>query len=173
MTKTRCEVYTRVVGYLSPVSQFNEGKVEEWKDRVDYDRDGGVMLSDISDLKNGQKNIVGITGTRSFNDYDRFKEVMDGFKIDKIVSGGAKGTDKMAERYAVENGIEFEEFLPEWNKYGKAAGPIRNIKIVAASEIILAFHDGKSRGTQSTIDIAYKAGKTIKIFDISVVSRDV
>jgi len=38
VAKTKCEVYSRVVGYLAPVSQFNRGKVEEFKDRKTYDK---------------------------------------------------------------------------------------------------------------------------------------
>ncbi len=33
MERTKCEVYSRVVGYLRPTSQWNEGKLEEFKDR--------------------------------------------------------------------------------------------------------------------------------------------
>ena len=35
--KTKCEVYSRVVGYLRPVSQWNEGKAEEFKDRKNFE----------------------------------------------------------------------------------------------------------------------------------------
>ena len=35
--RQKCEVYSRVVGYVSPVNLWNEGKQEEWKDRVCYD----------------------------------------------------------------------------------------------------------------------------------------
>ena len=38
MAKQKCEVYSRVVGYLSPVSHWNEGKSEEWKDRKTYEQ---------------------------------------------------------------------------------------------------------------------------------------
>jgi len=36
--RVRCEVYSRVVGYLRPVSQWNDGKMEEWKERKTYDK---------------------------------------------------------------------------------------------------------------------------------------
>jgi len=35
--KQKCEVYSRVVGYLSPISEWNDGKQEEFKDRKNYD----------------------------------------------------------------------------------------------------------------------------------------
>ena len=38
LERTKCEVYSRIVGYLRPVSQWNEGKKEEFRDRVTYDR---------------------------------------------------------------------------------------------------------------------------------------
>ena len=34
--RVKTEVYSRVVGYLRPVSQWNKGKKSEWKDRVDF-----------------------------------------------------------------------------------------------------------------------------------------
>lgn len=37
MAKQKCIVYSRVVGYLSPIQQWNEGKAEEWKDRKEYE----------------------------------------------------------------------------------------------------------------------------------------
>lgn len=38
MPRTKCERYSRVVGYLSPVSQWNKGKQEEYRDRKTYDK---------------------------------------------------------------------------------------------------------------------------------------
>jgi anaerobic ribonucleoside-triphosphate reductase len=34
--RTKCEVYSRVVGYLRPITQWNKGKQAEWKDRVPF-----------------------------------------------------------------------------------------------------------------------------------------
>ena len=36
--RTKCEIYSRVVGFLTPVSQWNRGKKEEFKDRKTYDK---------------------------------------------------------------------------------------------------------------------------------------
>ena len=36
--RTKCEIYSRVVGFLTPVSQWNIGKKEEFKDRKTYDK---------------------------------------------------------------------------------------------------------------------------------------
>jgi anaerobic ribonucleoside-triphosphate reductase len=34
--KTKCEVYSRVVGYLRPITMWNDGKHEEFKDRKEF-----------------------------------------------------------------------------------------------------------------------------------------
>lgn len=36
--RTRCEVYSRVIGYIRPVNNWNEGKRAEWKERVTYNK---------------------------------------------------------------------------------------------------------------------------------------
>ena len=36
VTRTRCEVYSRIVGYIRPISQWNIGKQSEWEDRLTY-----------------------------------------------------------------------------------------------------------------------------------------
>lgn len=101
---------------------------------------------------------LGIVGSRTFNDYEKFLDAVnllgEATNIDKIVSGGAKGADSLAERYADYWMIPKEIFKPDWKKYGKAAGFLRNTDIVANSDVILAFWDGKSRGTKDTIDKA-------------------
>jgi hypothetical protein len=77
-----------------------------------------------------------VAGTRTFYDYDLLsKEIRRltaryGDNI-CIVSGGARGADTLAERYAKDNGLEFVEFKAEWDKYGKSAGFIRNEKCIS------------------------------------------
>jgi len=109
---------------------------------------------------------VGVVGSRTFFDYKLMREVLDQYEIDLIVSGGAKGADHLAERYAEEEGIEILVINAKWivdGKYLKAAGFIRNRDIVDASDMIIAFWDGKSKGTKHSIDLAQKAGKEVII----------
>jgi predicted Rossmann fold nucleotide-binding protein DprA/Smf involved in DNA uptake len=107
---------------------------------------------------------LAVIGSRTFNDYNLLKETLEGYEgLEEIISGGATGADTLAERYAKEKGIPLRVFLPDWNKYGKAAGPIRNKLIVEASDHVVAFWDGISRGTKSSIDIANQLGKPIDI----------
>ena len=110
------------------------------------------------------KRKVLICGGVVFNDETLFTETLDSV-IDKentiIVSGGAKGADSLAEKYAAANGIEIKVFPAEWNKYGRSAGPIRNKKMLDyisddAGSLVIAFWNGKSRGTKNTIENAQK-----------------
>jgi len=74
--------------------------------------------------------------------------------VDCIISGGAAGVDQIAEHFAKEHQIrEFRVYLPQWNKYGKKAGFLRNKLIVENADTVLIFWDGESKGTQHDIQI--------------------
>lgn len=81
-----------------------------------------------------------------------------------IVSGGAEGVDKWAEETARVCGLAVEIYLPDWKTHGRAAGPIRNRSIVEAADKVVAFWDGESRGTKSSINLAKKLGKPLEVF---------
>lgn len=84
--------------------------------------------------------------------------------ITEIVSGGAKGIDTCAREFAVSNDIKLTEFLPIYEKYGRAAPIKRNLLIINYADLVLAFWDGKSRGTKFVIDECKKQSKPVKIF---------
>lgn len=120
---------------------------------------------------------LGIVGYRNYNDYESFSEFVDSIisnnKIDKIVSGGhlskgriKPGTDTLAWKYAVEQGIQIVEYEADWSKYGKAAGPIRNKLIVENVDILIAFVSSDSVGTLNTIEMAQKLKIPIYIKNI-------
>lgn len=106
---------------------------------------------------------VGIVGSRSITDFEKIKEILDKTleKNDIIVSGGAQGVDSLAEMYARLNNMQCEVYKPEWDKYGNAAGFIRNSKIVEESDYIIAFWDGLSKGTMDTMMKAENNNKQI------------
>lgn len=81
----------------------------------------------------------------------------------EIISGGAKGVDTYAREYAVENEIKFTEILPEYNRYGRAAPLKRNNLIVDMADIVIAFWDGKSKGTKYVIDYCKKKNKPVEV----------
>ena len=82
----------------------------------------------------------------------------------EIVSGGAKGVDTSAREHAIAHGLKLTEFLPEYEKYGRSAPLKRNITIIEYADVVLAFWDGKSRGTKYVIDNCKKLGVPVKVF---------
>lgn len=115
------------------------------------------------------KNIrVIVAGSRGLNDYKIVKKYLDKIfgrwnKEITIISGGARGADKLGEKYARENGLKVRVYKADWEKYGKRAGYIRNEKMAEVGDILIAFWDGESRGTKNMIDIMRKNGKKVII----------
>jgi len=73
--------------------------------------------------------------------------------IGEIVSGGARGADKLGEQWALNNDISIIKFLPDWGLYGKSAGYRRNVEMANYADILVALWDGKSRGTNHMVNI--------------------
>ena len=110
---------------------------------------------------------LAVVGTRDYHDYSRFKNTLDTMeKISVLISGGAKGADSLAEVYAKEKNIELKRLVPDWSKYGRAAGMIRNKDIIAEAEYVVAFWDGKSKGTKHSIELAKKKGVPILVVNV-------
>ena len=110
-----------------------------------------------------------IAGTRDFNDYAFLKKNVDYFlqginpnnEEIEIVSGNARGADKLGERYAKEYNLPVKLFPANWDKYGKRAGYLRNQEMANYADVLIAFWDEKSKGTKHMIDIAKKQGLTV------------
>ncbi|MGA1523262.1 MAG: SLOG family protein [Planctomycetota bacterium] len=83
-----------------------------------------------------------------------------------IVSGGARGVDRVAEQQAEACGLGIDIIRPDWGTHGKRAGILRNAEIVRRADRVIAFWDGVSRGTKSTSDMARKAGKPTTVFGV-------
>lgn len=110
---------------------------------------------------------LAVIGSRSFDDELVANSEIESLVLAKscttIVSGGAKGADTLAARYAQAHGLELIEIKPDWARYGRGAGPLRNKLIIESADCVLAFWDGKSKGTLSALDHARKLRKSIKI----------
>lgn len=110
---------------------------------------------------------IGIIGSRGFTDYTKLKSTIESYIMKekfiniKIISGGARGADKLGETFAKEFGIPTKVFKPDWDTYGKSAGFIRNKDIVNNSDIIFAFWDGESKGTKHSIELCKQLNKPI------------
>jgi hypothetical protein len=111
-----------------------------------------------------------IAGSREFKS---LKAVGDGvrmfgkahpdFHITEVVSGGARGADRLGEEVARNAGLTVKVFPAEWNKHGKAAGPIRNAAMAEYGDALLAlFITGvESRGTQDMVDKMQRLQKPV------------
>ena len=108
-----------------------------------------------------------IAGGRNFRDYDKLRESCDNILVNQkeieIVSGTAAGADTLGERYAQEKGYEVKKFPAQWDLYGKSAGYKRNQQMAEYADGLIAFWDGKSRGTKHMIDIANKMGLKVRV----------
>ena len=105
---------------------------------------------------------VAVIGSRNLRVDDLGKYLPDG--VTEIVSGGARGVDTSAKEYALAHRIKLTEFLPEYSKYGRGAPLRRNITIIEYADLVLAFWDGKSRGTKYVIDNCKKRGVPVKVY---------
>lgn len=112
-----------------------------------------------------EKAVLAIVGSRNWTNVDPIIKGLERLSPDefKIISGGAKGVDRIAETHAKKLGYEFEAFLPDWDKYGKSAGMRRNSQLVDAADFLVAFWDGQSRGTLDSINKALKKGILVRI----------
>ena len=125
---------------------------------------GDVLARYLNALPDIKPIRLAVVGSREFDDYDYLCKILEWYDIRAIISGGAKGADQLAERYALEHGVAKKLFPAEWDKYGKRAGYLRNQKIVDYADEIVAFWNKQSRGTKHTIDIANEAGKPVAIY---------
>lgn len=114
-----------------------------------------------------------IAGSRSFSNEKaltltmaaiaRFEAAKYGGPITKIISGGAKGPDRVGELEAKRREIPLEVLKPEYDKYGRRAPLVRNAEMAAISDALIAVWDGVSRGTKHMIDCARDRNLTVLI----------
>ena len=123
-------------------------------------------------MENNEKYYALLVGSRDFNNYNLFMKKCDYFLSNYsdivVVSGGARGTDALAKRYAKDKGYEYIEFPAEWDRFGKRAGFIRNQqmhKFIAekSKRGVIAFWDGQSKGTQHNFDLAKSYDNPLRI----------
>ena len=105
---------------------------------------------------------VAVIGSRGLSVTDSGRYLPE--NTTEIVSGGARGVDTSAREYALSHGIKLTEFLPEYTRFGRSAPLKRNITIIEYADIVLAFWDGKSRGTKFVIDNCRRLGVEVRIY---------
>lgn len=106
-----------------------------------------------------------VCGSRTVTDHKWAKSLADTFqylKVAKVIHGGAKGVDTLAGVAARLMEIPTQVFMADWDKHGKAAGPIRNQQMLdeGKPDLVLALYpaSGITKGTKDMVDRARKAG---------------
>ena len=116
---------------------------------------------------------LAIIGSRTATDYTLLTDYIDrwfgfnladdgserGHLVDEVISGGAAGADTLGARWAKDHGVKLTVFKPDWERYGKRAGFLRNEDIVKAADMVLALWDGVSKGTANSLSIAKRLKK--------------
>lgn len=115
-------------------------------------------------LKGGTMRTI-IAGSRGWTDKQSLVQAiaMCGWPVTTILSGGAKGADRLGEAWAKTHGIPLELYLADWDTWGKSAGYRRNLQMAANAEALIALWNGKSRGTAHMINIAHNAGLPVYV----------
>lgn len=114
---------------------------------------------------------LAVIGSRTFNDYALVEQILDSLQqpqpIGEIISGGASGADTLAARYAAHHQIPVHIFTPNYKLYKQGAPLRRNLTIVESCDTVLAFWDGKSKGTKNALDHALRLQKPVIIIPIA------
>jgi hypothetical protein len=109
-----------------------------------------------------------VCGSRTFSDYALLDASLDRLLAGRIpdvviLSGGARGADRLVERYGRDHSLGVERFPADWARYGRAAGPRRNEEMIATADALVAFWDGTSPGTRHAIKTARRRGIPVRV----------
>ena len=104
---------------------------------------------------------VGVIGSRGLT-VDNLEQYLPE-NTTEIVSGGAKGIDTCARKYAISHGIKLTEFLPEYSRYGRGVPLKRNLKIIEYADVVIAFWDRQSKGTKNVIENCKKLNVKVDV----------
>jgi hypothetical protein len=109
-----------------------------------------------------------IAGSRDIRDYRKVEQAVknSGFILTEIVSGGARGVDRLGELYGRNHNIPITLFIPDWETIGKSAGFIRNRQMALQADCLIAVWDGKSKGTKHMIDTAREYNLDVYIEEV-------
>ena len=108
---------------------------------------------------------IAVVGSRSITAFDLSPYIPANCGL--IISGGAKGVDTLAEKYALSHRIETLILKPDYKQFGRGAPLKRNESMIQQADMVLAVWDGKSRGTAYSIEYAKKQGKPVQVITIT------
>jgi hypothetical protein len=106
-----------------------------------------------------------VTGSRTWRDARSIRERLMALpEGTEVIQGGAGGADFIAGSVACALEMPVRTFRARWPLYGKRADILRNLQMLDEQpDLVLAFWDGKSRGTKHTIDEARKRGIPVEV----------
>lgn len=122
-----------------------------------------------------------INGSRDFYNYTYLRLILKDYimtnqinpELIEIISGGAKGADTLAIKFAKEYNLNYKVMNADWNKYGKRAGILRNAEMLTYAisnpndiAILISFWNGTSKGTKHMIDISNDKGIIVKVIKV-------
>lgn len=121
-----------------------------------------------------------VAGSRNYTNFEKVEyELMMYFKANKlhradveIVSGTARGADQLGERFAEKYGLKLTKFPADWDKYGKSAGYRRNAEMAKYADILFAFWDGQSKGTNHMINLAKESNLDVHVIQTTIYTAD-
>ncbi len=107
-----------------------------------------------------------IAGSRQIEDYCSVKNAIElsQFYVSEVVSGCARGVDKVGEYWARKHNIPIKRFPANWS-LGKQAGIIRNIEMAHYADALVAVWDSQSRGTKHMIECAKRKGLKVFVYE--------
>jgi len=177
-------IYTKeVLSILSPAEIYSKYNKSLF---LCYEKNGEFchrhLVSDWLNKNGGdaeelspQEIKIAVVGSRSFMDFEYAEKVLlalvKNYPKCSFVSGGALGADTIIKLFCEKYDYSLLEILPEWSKYGKKAGFLRNYDIWQSSDIGLCFWDGKSKGTAHSFKISKDMNK--KCYVVEYLSKNI
>jgi hypothetical protein len=108
---------------------------------------------------------LAIVGSRKFAHFESVRAFVRRLKrTTTVVSGGAPGVDTIAADEAVKCRLSVDVFEADWDRFGRSAGYKRNAEMIATVDGLVAFWDGRSRGTQNAIFLARQRGIWLRVY---------
>lgn len=106
-----------------------------------------------------------IAGSRTLTNPRLVADAVDasGFTVTEVISGGARGIDRLGEQWAEARGVSVRRFPAEWESEGRAAGHLRNRKMAENADALIAIWTAGSPGTHDMIHEATTRGLAVYV----------
>jgi len=118
-------------------------------------------------MSKSEEYVICITGERKNTAYrSSIKQMLIEYRPTRCIFGECSGVDQTAREVCDELKIPYQIYYADWERYGRAAGPIRNRQMIETKpNLVLAFHNNLalSKGTKNTVDQARKAKIPVKV----------